>query len=58
VKLKIKDMIMSKKIGILLIVIFAINLAIGIVTSNLAAICGWLCALIAQIQLLYNFGDN
>jgi hypothetical protein len=48
---------MRKILGILLIVIFAINLGISIFTLNVSGICGWSCALIAQIQLVYNFGD-
>lgn len=47
---------MSKKFGMFLVVTFAVNLAINIFTMNIAGICGWLCAFIAQSQL--TFGDN
>lgn len=49
---------MSKNFGIFIIVIFAINLGISILTMNIAAICGWLCALCAQVSLFLNYGDK
>jgi uncharacterized membrane protein YuzA (DUF378 family) len=40
-----------KKVNLFLMVLFGINIGIGIMSGNLAAICGWTAALIAQIQL-------
>ena len=45
------------KFTMLLIVLSIINLVIGIFTGNFSAICGWLCALFAQIQLYVFQGD-
>lgn len=40
------------KLGLFMVVLSAINLSISIFTGNIGAICGWLCALLAQSQLL------
>jgi hypothetical protein len=40
------------KLLIPMIILSAINIGISIITGNIGAICGWLCALIAQSQLL------
>lgn len=34
----------------IMLVLSAVNLGIAVFTVNFAAICGWLCALIAQLQ--------
>lgn len=39
------------KIHVFLIVIFAVNIGINIMSGNLAAICGWFAALMTQIQI-------
>lgn len=44
------------KLLMAMIVLSSINIGLNIVIGNVGAICGWLCALIAQTQLLY-LGD-
>ncbi len=47
----------NKNLIVFLIVLSAVNLGINIFTLNVGGICGWLCALIAQMELLMLYQD-
>lgn len=42
----------NKNLTVFLIVLSVVNLGLNMFTFNIAGICGWLCALCAQFQLL------
>jgi hypothetical protein len=41
-----------KMFHVVLAVMYGVNIGIQIMTGNVAGICGWLAALIAQIQII------
>ncbi len=47
----------NKNLIVFLIALYAVNLGINIFTLNIGGICGWLCALIAQMELLMLYKD-
>jgi hypothetical protein len=47
----------NKNVLIFLIVLSAVNLGINLVTIDIGGICGWLCALFSQIELLMLYQD-